>query len=114
MNLVPQPELAPAICVICEGAHHPSDPAWVDTLRNFDVGVQTYLTGRKFVCGACAARIAMAVGFIAPEEHQALAEEVNSLVDALDKLESRAKDMDDLRSILARAQADLLAEEYAE
>jgi len=51
LNVVPIPELAPSICVICEGAHHPGDPAWVDTLRNFDVGVQSYLTGRKYVCG---------------------------------------------------------------
>lgn len=102
MNLVPQPELAPAICVICEGAHHPSDPAWVDTLRNFDVGVQTYLTGRKFVCGACAARIAMAVGFITPEEHAALEAQLEELADDFKRVEERQNDLEALQGLLTK------------
>lgn len=110
MNLVPEPYLAPSICLICESAHSPNDPAWVDTLRDFDVGVPLYLSGRKYVCGACAVRIAMAVGFYAPEEHAALEAEVADLAAALDKLESRANDLDQLRNILARAAADVAAE----
>lgn len=102
MNLVPEPQLAPSICVICEGAHHPKDPAWVDTLRNFDVGVQTYLSGRKYVCGACAVRIAMAVGFSEPSVAEALKAEIVNLEADLDVLEARANDLDQLQDILVR------------
>lgn len=111
MNLVPEPYLAPSICVICESAHSQGDPAWVDTLRDLDIGVPLYLTGRKYVCGACAARIAMAVGFFAPEEHAALEAQLEELADDFKRVEERANDLDQLRDILARAAADLTAEE---
>ena len=111
MNLVPRPELAPSICVICEAAHTTGDPAWVDTLRNFDVGRATYLTGRKYVCGACAARIAMAVGYFAPAEKEALQKLVDDLGDDVERLMARADDSAELLAILARAQADLDSEE---
>ena len=102
MNLVSQPELAPAICVICEGAHHPGDSAWVDTLRNFDVGVQTYLTGRKFVCGACAVRIAMAVGYFPPDEREAMKTELDAIASELLALQERADDMDAFNALIEK------------
>lgn len=102
MNLVPTPELAPGICLICEAGHTHGDPAWVDTLRNFDVGRATYLTGRKYVCGACAARIAMAVGFFPPDEREEMKTELDAIASELLALQERAADMDAFNALIEK------------
>lgn len=50
MNRVEFPNLAPSVCFLCEKV---DALFYVDTLRTFDPGGPTPLTGRKYVCSNC-------------------------------------------------------------
>lgn len=81
MQLIGRPVLAPGICVICERAWQEGDKDWVDTLTHFDVGVVTFLTGKKHVCPDCAAEMAEKIGYVNPLEFADLSKQLEVIVE---------------------------------
>ena len=51
MLAVSFPDLAPSVCIVCEGV--PPETSFVDTLRTFDTHSPTHLSGRKYLCEVC-------------------------------------------------------------
>lgn len=67
MQIVPagQPLRQPNVCFICENWPNPdSGLPVVDTLRDFEPQLITKLTGRKYVCHACAHDIGQTIGLV--------------------------------------------------
>lgn len=108
MNLVDRPTIAPAICLICERAHQDGDQPWIDTLAYWDVGVVTFLTGRKYVCDSCAREMAVKMGWLSPEQGAALADTLDDLEAQVSAQEERMKDLEALKRLLDRAAANRL------
>lgn len=111
LQLTPRPTLAPAICGVCERAFQEGDKPWVDTLSQFDVGVVTFLTGRKYVCDSCAAEMAEKIGYVAPEVAASLSAQVEALIERVQELEDWDDDLRQLRRLLDKAAAERLEEE---
>jgi hypothetical protein len=60
--------LAPGICILCEMANE--GETFYDTGRNFDPGIGTYLSGRKYVCSGCFNTIAAEWGYEASNQQE--------------------------------------------
>lgn len=102
MQLVDRPVLAPAICGVCERSWQPDDSPWVDTLSTFDVGVVTFLTGRKYVCGHCAARMALLLGFTPPEDFASMVAKLKEIESMNAELQGRISDLVVIERALTR------------
>lgn len=111
MQLIGRPVLAPGICVICERSSQVGDADWIDTRSTFDVGVVTFLTGRKAVCPDCAANMAELIGYVNPVEFAHLKEALNAVKAQAAEFEARAKDLEVVQRAIARlSEADVSAE----
>lgn len=103
--------LQPGICVVCEKGSASEKP-FVDTLRTFEPGVITKLTGRKYVCQECVGEFANLLGFASPDQAQEMQDAVEAAEAARAEAEARAAALEDVQVALgilkpkrARAQA---------
>jgi len=111
MQLIGRPVIAPGICVICERAHTEGDADWIDTERWFDVGVVTFLTGKKYVCPSCAGEMAVKMGFASPGEFADFRKQLDVIVEKNKALEQRVRDLTVLEQALSRLKEDLPVDE---
>jgi len=91
MQLIPagQPLLLPNICVLCEAWPNPeSGLPTIDTERDFEVGVITRLTGRKYICNGCGDDIARTFGFVSGAAYDSLHAELEERTARLARLEA--------------------------
>lgn len=102
MQLIGRPMLAPGICVICERAYQERDKDWIDTGSTFDVGVVTFLTGKKHVCPECAANMAELIGYVNPLEMAKFLDKLGTAENKLKELTQRIKDLEAIEKALAR------------
>lgn len=63
MEVVSYPNLAPSVCVVCEGV--PPETPFVDTARTFEPNGFTHLNGRKYLCAICVNEAAQALDIAA-------------------------------------------------
>lgn len=106
MQLIGRPVLPPGICVICERSWQTGDKDWVDTLRHFDVGVVTFLTGKKVVCDSCAAEMAEKIGYVNPLEFARFVDKLGATENKQRELEARIKDLQVIEAALKRLVPD--------
>lgn len=66
MNLVDMPHLDPSLCIVCE--MKPPEVKWIDTLYNFECGIPTPITGRKYLCEVCVQDAARCLEYINKKE----------------------------------------------
>lgn len=102
MQLIGRPMLAPGICVICERSHQVKDADWVDTGSTFDVGVVTFLTGRKVICNTCSANIAELIGYVNPLEFARMKEALSEVEAQAAEFQARAKDLETVQRAIDR------------
>lgn len=95
MNVVEYPIKHPGLCFLCEQT--PLDCAWLDLNRDFETGVLTRLTGRKYVCGHCVSDVAQALGWTDP----------NRLWELETILENTNADLQHYRSELEKTQKSM-------
>lgn len=110
MQLVGRPVLAPGICLICERAYQTGDAEWIDTGSWFDVGVVTFLTGKKHVCPNCASAMALKMGYASPGEFADFRKQLDVILEKNRELEQRVKDL----TVIEQALKRLTATEEAE
>lgn len=88
---VSRPLLSPAICFICENSPTQEAQKVIDTTREFNPECLTRLSGRKYVCGACAEELGKAVGMVSQAQfatvEQMLIETSASVVALNDQVE---------------------------
>ena len=94
MQTVPpgQPLPMPNVCFLCENSftHEEINPKpTIDTMRDFECGIVTPLTGRKLVCGLCAEEIAKLIGYAGPKLVEELEGFIRSLTEELEGLRAR-------------------------
>ena len=64
------------LCFLCEEYINIAEAGnlAIDTARDFDPPFQTPLAGQKYICGSCARGLAHIIGWVKPEEADALRE----------------------------------------
>lgn len=111
-----EPLPQPNVCFICQSAFTAAAGETrpiVDTMRDFEPAAITPLTGRKLVCADCVHTMATLLGYLSPEDHTSILDELDKLQERLrSKVEEIVSDkLHDVRAALESALRDLSSKE---
>lgn len=96
------PLKSPNLCTLCEQWPNPdSGEIVIDTLRDFEVGVITRLSGRKYICYGCAADIAETVGFVSGAVYHESIKELEERTLRINRLEAVSTALGEARELQA-------------